>query len=57
MVGTYETAYINIECDIEGVGTGLIFTTNNNDVEEYGRQLYQNAINGMYGTVTNGYQS
>ncbi|EED0144999.1 TPA: phage tail protein [Escherichia coli] len=57
VVGTYETAYINIECDIEGVGTGLIFTTNNNDVEEYGRQLYQNAINGMYGTVTNGYQS
>ncbi|MBB8433313.1 phage tail protein [Escherichia coli] len=55
-LGVYETAYINIECDIEGVGTGLIFTTGNNDVEEYGRQLYQNANSGMYGTVTDGYR-
>lgn len=53
--GSYEVANINIECDIEGLGTGLIFTTNNNDVEGYGRQLYQNAMDGMYGTITNGY--
>lgn len=55
-VGVYVEYHINIECDIDGVGTGIIFTASKDDIEEYGRQLYQNAKNGMYGTVTNGYQ-
>lgn len=38
----------DLKCDIEGVGVGVIFTARENDPEEYGRQLYENAAAGMY---------
>ncbi|HIC0447205.1 TPA: hypothetical protein ACWZSZ_003404 [Escherichia coli] len=38
----------DLRCNIEGVGTGVIFTASPSDPEEYGRQLYANAANGMY---------
>ncbi|EHM3442341.1 hypothetical protein K2B09_003882 [Salmonella enterica subsp. enterica] len=40
-----------LTCDIAGVGTDLLFTASPNDPEEYGRQLYVNAMAGMYGEV------
>ncbi|MKM00591.1 phage tail protein [Salmonella enterica subsp. enterica] len=43
-----EHNYINLKCDIYGVGTDIIFTASPDDPEEYGRQLYANARAGMY---------
>ncbi|GDD08480.1 phage tail protein [Escherichia coli] len=43
--------YVNIECDIDGVGVGLTFTSYKNDAEEYSRQIYQNALAGVYGSM------
>ncbi|ECJ3935996.1 hypothetical protein YT28_03200 [Salmonella enterica subsp. salamae] len=42
------SAYVNLTCDIDGVGTGLLFTASPDDPEEYGRQLFANAQAGMY---------
>ncbi|EAB6845145.1 hypothetical protein XT50_004528 [Salmonella enterica subsp. salamae] len=42
---------INFTCDIEGVGTHILFTASENDPEEYGRKLFQNAKSGMYGEI------
>ncbi|EAX8227387.1 phage tail protein [Salmonella enterica] len=39
---------IELVCDIAGVGTDLLFTASSDDPEEYGRQLYDNAVAGMY---------
>lgn len=39
---------IELVCDIAGVGTNLLFTASSDDPEEYGRQLYDNAVAGMY---------
>ncbi|EHL7666717.1 hypothetical protein KEH73_004902 [Salmonella enterica] len=46
-----EYDYINLTCDIEGVGAGVIFTARGDDPEEYGRQLFANAVAGMYGEL------
>ena len=43
---------INFTCDIEGVGNGVSFTASDTDPEEYGHQLYVNAVNGVYGPVS-----
>lgn len=43
--------YVNLTCDIAGVGTDLLFTASPDDSEEYGRQLYANAQAGMYGDI------
>ncbi|POP42313.1 hypothetical protein CHU32_03505 [Superficieibacter electus] len=43
--------FVCVRCDIEGVGDGLIFTSYVDDEEEYSRQIYQNAIAGMYGVI------
>ncbi|EBH8772632.1 phage tail protein [Salmonella enterica] len=53
-VGAYDTNYICFACDIDGVGTGIKFASYKDDIEDYGRQLYQNALSGMYGAVTKG---
>ncbi|EAA3426961.1 phage tail protein [Salmonella enterica subsp. enterica] len=53
-VGNVNTNYICFECDIDGVGTGITFASCKYDVEDYGRQLYENALSGMYGVVANG---
>ncbi|EJD4727846.1 hypothetical protein ACUMLB_003411 [Escherichia coli] len=42
------TNYVDLICDIEGVGTDIEFTASADDPEEYGRQLYANARSGMY---------
>lgn len=42
---------IDITCDIKGIGEGVIFTASETDVMSYGRQLYQNALNGEYGEI------
>ncbi|EDR9795759.1 phage tail protein [Salmonella enterica subsp. enterica serovar Zongo] len=52
--GISNKSFICLECDIDGVGSKIIFPAYVNDVEEYGRQLYQNALSGMYGVVANG---
>ncbi|MEX8549584.1 phage tail protein [Salmonella enterica] len=52
--GVSNKSFICLECDIDGVGSKIIFPAYVNDVEEYGRQLYQNALSGMYGVVANG---
>ncbi|WP_080191121.1 phage tail-collar fiber domain-containing protein [Salmonella enterica] len=52
--GDFDTDYICFECDIDGVGTGITFASYKYDVEDYGRQLYENALSGMYGVVANG---
>lgn len=44
-------ASVDIVCDIAGVGENIGFTATSIDCEEYGRQLYQNAINGDYGDI------
>ncbi|EBU8551925.1 phage tail protein [Salmonella enterica subsp. enterica serovar Telelkebir] len=54
VLGVYDTDYICFECDIDGVGTGITFASYKKDAEEYGRQLYQNALSGEYGVVANG---
>ncbi|HBC0987556.1 TPA: hypothetical protein IGZ61_002228 [Escherichia coli] len=46
---TYE--YINVRCDVAGVGTDLLFTARVDDPEEYGRQIFANAQAGMYGEL------
>lgn len=51
--GISNKSFICLECDIDGVGSKIIFPAYVNDVEEYGRQLYQNALSGMYGVVAN----
>lgn len=43
--------YINLTCDIDGVGVGIIFTAFDADPEPYGHQLYAAAMAGTYGTV------
>lgn len=43
--------YIDIVCDINGVGEGISFTASLNDPMAYGRELYSNALNGEYGEV------
>ncbi|EEC0294468.1 phage tail protein [Salmonella enterica subsp. enterica] len=53
-VGVVSTDYICFECDIDGVGTGITFASYKYDIEDYGRQLYENALSGMYGVVANG---
>lgn len=53
-VNVYDTNYICFVCDIDGVGTGITFASYKDDIEDYGRQLYQNALSGMYGVVTKG---
>ena len=40
--------YINLTCDIEGVGNDIVFTASADDPEEYGKQLYSNFLAGMY---------
>ncbi len=42
---------IDFTCDIEGIGTDILFTASKNDPEEYGRKLFQNATTGMYGPI------
>ncbi|EAX7156423.1 phage tail protein, partial [Salmonella enterica] len=42
---------INFTCDIDGIGTNILFTASENDPEEYGRNLFQNAKSGMYGEI------
>lgn len=42
---------IDVTCDIEGVGVGLRFTAALADPMDYGRAIYQNAMNGDYGEV------
>ncbi|WP_059215170.1 hypothetical protein [Escherichia albertii] len=48
----YRDGPINITCDIEGIGVNLTFSTMASDPEEYGKQLYTNALNGVYGPVS-----
>ncbi|AUS65847.1 phage tail protein [Escherichia albertii] len=52
--GSSNHSYICVVCDIDGIDEEVIFTSCLNDVEEYGVQVFQNAKNGMYGTVTEG---
>lgn len=41
-----------IDCELEHPIFGWIpFTANPNDVEEHGRYLYQQIVNGVYGPV------
>lgn len=42
---------IDLTCDIDGIGTGLVFTAAADDVMNYGRKLYQNAASGDYGEI------
>ncbi|EAA7245191.1 phage tail protein [Salmonella enterica subsp. salamae] len=42
---------INFTCDIEGIGTNILFTASENDPEQYGKKLFQNAKSGMYGEI------
>jgi hypothetical protein len=46
-----EYSSINFTCDIDDVGSDILFTASNSDPEEYGRQLFENAANGMYGEI------
>lgn len=48
---TADKTAINLTCNILGIGDSLVFTACAGDCEEYGRQLFQNAQNGVYGTV------
>lgn len=50
-VNSYDHNYICVKCNIEGIDNDIIFTSNLKDVEEYGVQVFQNAKNGIYGTV------
>ncbi|MCS1369416.1 phage tail protein [Escherichia coli] len=50
-VNSYDHYYICVKCNIEGIDNDIIFTSNLKDVEEYGVQVFQNAKNGIYGTV------
>ena len=43
---------VDLICDIVGVGSGVVFTASRYDEEAYGRQLYENAINGDYGEIS-----
>lgn len=52
--GLSNHSYICVVCDIDGIDEEVIFTSCLDDVEEYGVQVFQNAKNGMYGTVTEG---
>ncbi|EIL6174284.1 hypothetical protein ACT6MH_000081 [Escherichia coli] len=42
---------IDLTCNIDGVEDDVIFTASSGDCEEYGRQVYANAIAGMYGEI------
>ncbi|MEG2039678.1 MAG: hypothetical protein RR068_01015 [Hafnia sp.] len=46
-----EQSAINLIADIDGVGEELPFTANSTDVMDYGRELYQRAINGDFGEI------
>ena len=48
--GAYNS--INFTCDIEEIGTEILFTASKDDPEEYGRQLFANAATGMYGEIS-----
>ncbi|WP_089603343.1 phage tail protein [Escherichia coli] len=37
-----------LQCNIEGVGNGVVFTARPGDPEDYGKQLYSNAQAGLY---------
>ncbi|ECF0258976.1 hypothetical protein K2652_002284 [Salmonella enterica subsp. enterica serovar Agbeni] len=43
--------HIDLTCDIDGSGKGLVFTATPDDVMEYGRELHQCALNGEYGEI------
>lgn len=42
---------IDIIVDIDGLGSAMPFTASANDSTDYGRQLFQNAVSGIYGPV------
>ncbi|EBD0693943.1 hypothetical protein DKP34_16705 [Salmonella enterica subsp. enterica serovar Enteritidis] len=43
--------HIDITCDIDGIGSGIIFTASKNDPMPYGRELFEKITNGEYGEV------
>ncbi|EAB1774567.1 hypothetical protein SNT97_001313 [Salmonella enterica] len=47
----YTLESIDLTCNIDGVVGDVIFTASPNDYEEYGRQVYENAVAGVYGVL------
>lgn len=43
---------VNLLADIEGLGLNIPFTASTDDIEEYGRLIYTNALAEMYGAVS-----
>ncbi|ECG7135611.1 hypothetical protein E6W93_22470 [Salmonella enterica subsp. enterica serovar Uppsala] len=44
---------VDINCDIDGIGSGMVFTASKNDPMPYGRELFEKITNGEYGEIGN----